>query len=57
MKVEPEIEMPEREPMRPRTFTLNADLRRRAKRERSRRRKFIERARNASCEDYEIAPK
>jgi hypothetical protein len=33
MKVEPEIEMTEREPMKPRTNTINEELRRRARRE------------------------
>lgn len=39
MKVEPEIELPEREPMRPRTNTLSDELERRVRRELARRRK------------------
>ena len=51
MKVEPEIEMPEREPMKPRTNTINEELRRRAKRELSRRRRIRERCERTCFED------
>ncbi|HRT22396.1 MAG TPA: hypothetical protein P5318_19975, partial [Candidatus Hydrogenedentes bacterium] len=40
MKVEPEIEMPEHEPMRPRHLRASDEMRRRVKRELSRRRRI-----------------
>ena len=57
MRVEPEIEMPAREPMRPRTNTISEELRRKARRELSRRRRASTRCRNLSCDDYDMAPR
>lgn len=51
MRVEPEIEMPEREPMRPRHLRVSDEMRRRAKRELSRRRRIRERCERTCFED------
>lgn len=51
MRVEPEIEMPEREPMRPRTNTISDELKRRVRRELARRRRTRERCERTCFED------
>ena len=51
MRVEPEIEMPEHEPMRPRHLRVSDEMRRRARREVARRRRIRERRESACVED------
>ena len=57
MKVEPEIELPACEPMRPRTVRISEKLRRRAQSELSRLRRASTRRRNLSHDDYDMAPR